>query len=78
MQGFVQIENVKLGCETTIASAPATNPMSLAIISRRSIERPGLRYQRRGINANGGVANFVETEFLLSCQVSLYAGPTEM
>lgn len=36
-------------------------------MSRRSIERPGLRYQRRGINPSGGVANFVETEFMISC-----------
>ncbi|KAG8862018.1 hypothetical protein FRB96_002461 [Tulasnella sp. 330] len=32
------------------------------IISRRSKERAGLRYQRRGIDDEGHVANFVETE----------------
>jgi hypothetical protein len=30
------------------------------------VERPGLRYQRRGINADGAAANFVETEMIAS------------
>ncbi|KDN52684.1 hypothetical protein K437DRAFT_253878 [Tilletiaria anomala UBC 951] len=34
----------------------------LMIISRRSKERAGLRYQRRGINDAGQVANYTETE----------------
>lgn len=37
----------------------------LLIVSRRSKERIGLRYQRRGINEEGQVANFVETEQIL-------------
>ena len=37
----------------------------LMIISRRSKERPGLRYQRRGINHEGNVANHSETEQIL-------------
>lgn len=37
----------------------------LLIVSRRSKERAGLRYQRRGINEQGQVANFVETEQIL-------------
>ncbi|GAA5862137.1 hypothetical protein JCM8547_007751 [Rhodosporidiobolus lusitaniae] len=48
-------------------SSPTSLDLDLTIISRRSIERPGLRYQRRGVNSNGGVANFVETEFIVSC-----------
>lgn len=47
--------------------APTSIDLTLVLISRRSIERPGLRYQRRGINPSGGVANFVETEFIVSC-----------
>ncbi|GAA6059419.1 hypothetical protein JCM10212_003651 [Sporobolomyces blumeae] len=47
--------------------APTSIDLTLVLISRRSIERPGLRYQRRGINSSGGVANFVETEFIVSC-----------
>ncbi|GAA6019986.1 hypothetical protein JCM11491_004889 [Sporobolomyces phaffii] len=47
--------------------SPTSIDLTLVLISRRSIERPGLRYQRRGINPSGGVANFVETEFIVSC-----------
>ena len=38
----------------------------LTLVSRRSVERPGLRYLRRGIDEDGNTANFVETEQLLS------------
>ncbi|KAI9890278.1 MAG: hypothetical protein M1814_004313 [Vezdaea aestivalis] len=38
----------------------------LTLISRRSIHRPGLRYLRRGVDEAGNVANFVETEQILS------------
>ncbi len=34
----------------------------LMILSRRSKERAGLRYQRRGVNDHGQVANYTETE----------------
>lgn len=73
MQGFVQVQNSNVECTPDnkgISPKRTDVPLSLAIISRRSVERPGLRYQRRGVNASGGVANFVETEFLLSCEVS--------
>ncbi|QRV85813.1 phosphatidylinositide phosphatase SAC2 [Ceratobasidium sp. AG-Ba] len=36
-----------------------------ALISRRSRDRAGLRYQRRGIDDDSNVANFVETEGVL-------------
>lgn len=38
----------------------------LTLISRRSTKRAGLRYLRRGIDDEGNVANFAETEQLLS------------
>jgi len=38
----------------------------LTLISRRSVERAGLRYLRRGIDEEGGTANTVETEQILS------------
>lgn len=38
----------------------------LTLISRRSTRRAGFRYMRRGIDQNGNVANFVETEQILS------------
>lgn len=38
----------------------------LTLISRRSIQRPGLRYLRRGVDDDGNTANTVETEQILS------------
>ncbi|KAI9849158.1 MAG: hypothetical protein M1837_005388 [Sclerophora amabilis] len=38
----------------------------LTLISRRSIERAGLRYLRRGVDHEGNAANSVETEQILS------------
>ena len=38
----------------------------LTLISRRSVERAGLRYLRRGIDEDGHAANTVETEQILS------------
>jgi hypothetical protein len=40
----------------------------LTLISRRSIQRAGLRYLRRGVDNDGNVANSVETEQILSSQ----------
>ncbi|GAA5900530.1 uncharacterized protein JCM6883_002873 [Sporobolomyces salmoneus] len=73
-QGFAQELTVPLPLQPyqSLSSeidpnAPTSIDLTLVLISRRSIERPGLRYQRRGINPSGGVANFVETEFIVSC-----------
>ena len=38
-------------------------------MSRRSRNRPGLRYQRRGIDEEAHVANFVETETIMRVEV---------
>lgn len=75
-RGFVrqtQIAGPSQSCtsfpsSSSVPSSNATN-LKLTIVSRRSIERPGLRYQRRGINAEGGAANFVETEFVVEAEV---------
>ena len=45
-----------------------THEFLLTLISRRSTKRAGLRYRRRGIDDEGSVANFVETEQILSTQ----------
>ncbi|KAF9956588.1 hypothetical protein BGZ65_002572 [Modicella reniformis] len=55
MQGYVEIEQCVI----------EEQPFEFTLISRRSRERSGLRYQRRGIDENGNTANFVETEQLL-------------
>lgn len=39
------------------------------IVSRRSRYRAGLRYQRRGIDDDAHVANFVETETIMRVEV---------
>ena len=75
MQGYVQVAGVKVMSSadpavTAGAEVEKGDPVYLTVISRRSVERPGLRYQRRGISAAGGTANFVETEFIVDVQVS--------
>jgi len=49
-------------------ASPASLSIELTLISRRSIERAGLRYQRRGVDSNGSVANMCETEFLIKVE----------
>ncbi|KAG0259832.1 hypothetical protein BG011_002353, partial [Mortierella polycephala] len=55
MQGYVEIEPCVIEEQN----------FEFTLISRRSRERSGLRYQRRGIDEEGNAANFVETEQLL-------------
>ena len=49
------------------------NKNSLALISRRSCERAGTRYNCRGIDENGNVANFVETEQILIVDQKIFS-----
>ena len=56
IQGHVEIEHYSID----------GHKFRFILISRRSCERAGFRYQRRGIDAEGNVANFVETEQILS------------
>jgi hypothetical protein len=39
--------------------------LQLTLISRRSTKRAGVRYLRRGVDLDGNVANFVETEMTI-------------
>ncbi|RIB17656.1 Endonuclease/exonuclease/phosphatase [Gigaspora rosea] len=55
IQGFVGIQ------ETTIGSSNVT----LSLISKLSCKRAGTRFNIRGIDDDGNVANFVETETIL-------------
>jgi hypothetical protein len=45
-------------------------PVDINVVSRRSRDRAGLRYQRRGIDDQGHVANMVETEMIVRAKVS--------
>ncbi|KAJ7661766.1 SacI homology domain-containing protein [Mycena rosella] len=63
MQGYYQISKF------TIPPDPLTHDedteVDYIIVSRRSRDRAGLRYQRRGIDDDAHVANFVETETIM-------------
>lgn len=55
MSAFVQVER---GCR----AGENGSAFDLLFVSRRSKFRQGTRYEMRGIDASGNVANFVETE----------------
>ncbi|KAJ3081929.1 hypothetical protein HK102_002030, partial [Quaeritorhiza haematococci] len=63
MQGFVQVEKCVM----------EDIPFDFVLISRRSRDRAGLRYERRGVDDQGHVANFVETE-----QIVFVESPTKL
>ncbi|XP_039927370.1 phosphatidylinositide phosphatase SAC2 [Hirundo rustica] len=80
IQGFVQIEELVVNYSESSdddKSSPDTPPQEsscvddvhptflVALISRRSRHRAGMRYKRRGVDKNGNVANYVETEQLI-------------
>lgn len=79
MQGWVQIATFNV--PPLSSSSPVTQdtlpnteadplpnvPVDFVLISRRSRDRAGLRFQRRGIDDEGNVANFVETEQIVRC-----------
>lgn len=46
---------------------PPVRQFRLTVVSRRSRFRAGTRYLRRGVDADGHTANYVETEQILSC-----------
>ncbi|KAG8903996.1 hypothetical protein FRB99_002408 [Tulasnella sp. 403] len=75
MQGYFQLSEFHLPSSDytlygeqgnlPITSNPELDSIQYAIISRRSTDRAGLRYQRRGIDDEAHVANFVETESIV-------------
>nr|XP_057916600.1 phosphatidylinositide phosphatase SAC2 isoform X1 [Doryrhamphus excisus] len=79
IQGFVQVEELVVNYDTSDdeRSSPETPPQevtcvddihprfTVALISRRSRHRAGMRYKRRGVDTDGHVANYVETEQLI-------------
>ncbi|KAG0711961.1 Phosphatidylinositide phosphatase SAC2 [Chionoecetes opilio] len=70
IQGFVQTESVPLDVAPTTPDAPQDTQQQdkycLTLISRRSRHRAGTRYKRRGVDEEGQVANYVETEQIVS------------
>ena len=79
MQGYYQASTfhlppelshpISFGSAGTAAQEVAENLVEYTIISRRSKDRAGLRYQRRGIDDEARVANFVETETVMRVEV---------
>ncbi|RCH84508.1 hypothetical protein CU098_006519, partial [Rhizopus stolonifer] len=61
MQGFVELENVEINNKKFV----------WGLITRRSRHRPGTRYFSRGIDDQGHVSNFVETEQIVLYQQSV-------
>lgn len=56
------------GYANVIETVFHSTPISIGLITRRSIYRAGTRYFRRGIDADGNVGNFNETEQVLLVQ----------
>ena len=70
MQGYCQISQFNIPSDPAVSDEDSL--VDYMIISRRSRYRPGLRYQRRGIDDAAQVANFVETETIMRIEVSFF------
>jgi phosphatidylinositol 4-phosphatase len=69
MQGYCQISSFHIPREPVDKEEGDFALVDYIIISRRSRDRAGLRYQRRGIDDDAHVANFVETETVMRVEV---------
>jgi len=69
VQGFFQVASFSLPQDSGSAVPGDTTNVDYIIMSRRSRDRAGLRYQRRGIDDGAHVANFVETETITRVDV---------
>ncbi|KAH9484391.1 Phosphatidylinositide phosphatase SAC2 [Psilocybe cubensis] len=63
MQGYCQV--TKFNIPSSPVTVEEDVDVDYILVSRRSRYRPGLRYQRRGIDEGAHVANFVETETIM-------------
>ena len=52
-------------CSSDASKTYLSKPARLTLISRRSIARAGTRFNSRGIDEDGNVANFVESELIV-------------
>ena len=68
MQGYFQIASFNV--PPMNGEPDELSLVDYIVISRRSRDRAGLRYQRRGVGEEGNVANFVQTESIARVQVS--------
>ncbi|KAI0062325.1 hypothetical protein BV25DRAFT_670160 [Artomyces pyxidatus] len=65
VQGFFQIASFPVPGDPGATESSESVKVDYIIMSRRSRDRAGLRYQRRGIDDDAHVANFVETETIV-------------
>ena len=72
MQGFYQIAAFAIPNDLSNQDSGNLVIVDFIVISRRSRDRAGLRYQRRGIDDDANVANFVETETIMRINVSYF------
>lgn len=68
MQGHYQTTTFPIAREPVMHESGDFVLADYIVISRRSRDRAGLRYQRRGIDEEAHVANFVETESVLQVE----------
>ncbi|KAF9227842.1 hypothetical protein BS17DRAFT_800025 [Gyrodon lividus] len=68
VQGHFQISSFELPPNSHMSGDDVISPVDYIIASRRSRYRAGLRYQRRGVDDEAHVANFVETETIMRVQ----------
>ena len=76
MQGFFQVSTFHVAREPVASEEGNYVTVEYHVISRRSRDRAGLRYQRRGIDDDANVANFVETETVMRVEVC-FDGPVQ-
>uniref|UniRef100_A0A5S6Q8R4 Phosphatidylinositol-3-phosphatase SAC1 n=1 Tax=Trichuris muris TaxID=70415 RepID=A0A5S6Q8R4_TRIMR len=63
MLGYMSVREVEI----------ANRKLKLTLISRRSCHRAGVRFQTRGIDEEGNVANFIETEQIVEVDGLLFS-----
>ncbi|KIJ17485.1 inositol-polyphosphate 5-phosphatase [Paxillus involutus ATCC 200175] len=68
VQGHFQISSFELPTDSYMSPDDVISRADYIIASRRSRYRAGLRYQRRGVDDEAHVANFVETETIMRIQ----------
>jgi phosphatidylinositol 4-phosphatase len=71
IQGFFQVSSFQIPREPELGETGDAAVVDYIIMSRRSRDRAGLRYQRRGVDDDAHVANFVETETITRIEVSM-------
>lgn len=69
VQGHFQVSSFDLPTQSYMSECDLVSPVDYLIASRRSRYRAGLRYQRRGVDEDAHVANFVETETIIRIKV---------